>query len=190
MNVHSSEFSSIQFCNIQHSSKEVIVRIISNCNTFVRLRHPFPTFKYFKCYYYFLDVSDRDRDSSGLSVRCTAWSSPEALSKMEWFYTRSRKKRKRKKDDFWSGYLRRNCQESEEIVNKRKDIKHFTERNDNQVDNGNCVVRARSEDSATERSQYQSTVFNQIFGKKFESRTILSVQGLSSQPETYHFCQK
>ena len=109
---------------------------------------------------------------------------------MEWFYTRSRKKRKRKKDDFWSDYLRRNCQESEEIVNKRKDVKHTTEPNDNQVDNENCVVRACSEDSATDRSQYQSTVFNQIFGKKFESKTILSVQGLSSQPETYHFCQK
>ena len=180
-------FLQIKICNIQHFSKEVTVRIISNCNTLVR-RSLFPTFKYkFECFYYFLDVSDT---VLGWVLSCTAWSSHEALSKMEWFYTRSRKKRKRKKDDFWSDYLRRNCQESEEIVNKRKDVKHTTEPNDNQVDNENCVVRACSEDSATDRSQYQSTVFNQIFGKKFESKTILSVQGLSSQPETYHFCQK
>ena len=120
-----------------------------------------------------------------------AVSPDEAPAKMErWFYTKSRKKRKRKKDDFWSDYLRRS---NEKIVTKQKEAKYLTESIesiDNQPISRNCLVRAESEGGGFSTERYQSNVFNQIFGKKFESRTIRSVRGLSPRPQTYHFCQK
>ena len=136
------------------------------------------------------------------------------------FYPKSRKTRKRKKDDFWSDYLRRNCEDKLKIFSRREP-KHLS----NCLNSGDYhqtirwkdsthkieIVRNRREPtnlffyntnsgrdinvipvSDSERSQYQSNVFNEIFGKKFEGKTIRSLRGLSSQSktETYHFCLK
>ena len=111
---------------------------------------------------------------------------------MDWFHAKSRKKRKRKKDDFWSDYLRRNCQDNDKIVRKRKEPKYLSECFSGHVElQPQPRLGAGSECPPLDRSQYQSNVFNQIFGKKFEGKTVLaSPPASSSQPETYHFCVK
>ena len=113
-----------------------------------------------------------------------------------WFYSKSSKKRKRKKDDFWSDYLRRNCHDNDKIikVRNRREPKHLimcpNAGGDHQTireRDGNVITGNNSD-----RSQYQSNVFNKIFGKKFEGKTIRTLSRLSSQSkrETYHFCLK
>ena len=110
-----------------------------------------------------------------------------------WFYSKSRKNRKRKKDDFWSDYLRRNCQDNDElkIVRNRRELKYLT--NVPNAGGYHQTISGRYGNvipvSDSDRSQYQANVFNKIFGKKFEGKAI---RRLSSQPETetYHFCLK
>ena len=112
-----------------------------------------------------------------------------------WFYPKSRKKRKRKKDDFWSDYLRRDNGKIKVLRNRnRREPKYPI--NDPNID---CSPQTISEidgdvitENTSDRSQYQSNVFNKIFGKKFEGKTIRTVRRLSSQSETetYHFCLK
>ena len=117
-----------------------------------------------------------------------------------WFYSKSSKKRKRKKDDFWSDYLRRNCHDNDKITSKvinRREPKHLimcpNAGGDHQTireRDGNVITGNNSDRSHW--SQYQSNVFNKIFGKKFEGKTIRTLSRLSSQSkrETYHFCLK
>ena len=111
-----------------------------------------------------------------------------------WVYSKSRKNRKRKKDDFWSDYLRRNCQDNDKllkIVRNRREPKYLTK----SLNSGGYHETTSGRDanvirvSDGDRSQYESNVFNKIFGKKFEGKAI---RRLSSQPETetYHFCLK
>ena len=119
---------------------------------------------------------------------------------MEWFYSKSRKKRKRKKDDFWSDYLRRDCHHDNDkikIVRNRREPKCPTICHNPGVHHESLSVREGhviTENNSDRLSQYQSNVFNTIFGKKFEGKTIQTVRRLSSQPETetetYHFCMK
>ena len=103
-----------------------------------------------------------------------------------WFYSKSRKKRKRKKDDFWSEYLRRDCKDNNGMININNRNKQPKNLNDCQNQHQN----QQKDISNCDRSQYKSNVFNQIFGKKFESKTIRTVKRLSSEPQTYHFCVK
>ena len=110
-----------------------------------------------------------------------------------WFYSKSRKKRKRKKDDFWSDYLRHD-NDKIKIVRNRREPKCLTicpnpggHHQTISVRDGNVIS-----ENSDRLSQYQSNVFNTIFGKKFEGKTIRTLRRLSSQPktETYHFCLK
>ena len=113
-----------------------------------------------------------------------------------WFYPKSRKKRKRKKDDFWSDYLRRNYSDNDKIkiVRNRREAKCLTMCPN--AGGHHQTISGRDGDVITgntsDRSQYQSNVFNKIFGKKFEGKTVRTLRRLSSQPEaeTYHFCLK
>ena len=111
-----------------------------------------------------------------------------------WVYSKSRKNRKRKKDDFWSDYLRRNCQDNDKllkIVRNKREPKYLTKCLNaggyHETTSGRDANVIRVSDS--DRSQYETNVFNKIFGKKFEGKTIRRISS-HSETETYHFCLK
>ena len=96
---------------------------------------------------------------------------------------------KKKEDNFWSDFLKRSKNDQMKISDNLMTCGN----NSNVHSNFSFSTDRLKRESICDIKGYRENVFDQIFNKKFEARSVDSLRKAphySSRVSTYHFCQK
>lgn len=96
---------------------------------------------------------------------------------------------KKREDNFWSDFLKRSKNDQMKISDNLMTCRN----NSNVHSNFSFPTDRLKRESICDIKGYRENVFDQIFNKKFEARTVRSLRKApqcSSSVSTYHFCQK